>query len=114
MGASLWEIPELYIENSPIFKIDQVTTPILIMHNKKDDLVPWMQSVEFFTGLRRLGKKAWMLQYDQGGHGVGGQDAIDFAIRLTQFFRSLSQRYSTTKMDDARNSCEIKGHRISI
>ncbi len=53
---SLKERPDLYIENSPIFKADQVTTPLLIMHTKKDPLVPWMQAVEFFTGLRRAGK----------------------------------------------------------
>ncbi len=63
-------VSKLYIKNSPIFNIDKVTTPILIMHNKADELVPWMQGVEFFTGLRRLQKKAWMLQYDNGGHGV--------------------------------------------
>ncbi len=59
IGYSLWNRPELYIENSPVFKADQVTTPLLIMHNKKDPLVSWTQAVEFFTGLRRL-KKANM------------------------------------------------------
>ncbi len=56
LGSTLWERPDLYFENSCVFKIDQVTTPILIMHNKGDELVPWMQSVELFTGLRRLQK----------------------------------------------------------
>jgi dipeptidyl aminopeptidase/acylaminoacyl peptidase len=86
IGAHLWERPDLYLENSPILKADKVVTPILIMHNKKDESVPWMQAVELFTSLRRLGKKAWMLQYDDGGHGVGGKDAVDYTIRLTQFF----------------------------
>jgi hypothetical protein len=27
-----------------------------------------------------------MLQYDDGGHSVKGKDAVDFTIRLTQFF----------------------------
>ena len=27
-----------------------------------------------------------MLQYDEGGHSVFGKDAIDYTIRLTQFF----------------------------
>ncbi len=45
-----------------------------------------MQSVEFFTGLRRLEKPVWMLQYDEGGHGVSGKDAVDWTIRMTQFF----------------------------
>ncbi len=86
IGRTLWQRPDLYIANSPIFKIDCVTTPLLIMHNKGDEVVPWMQSVEFFTGLRRLGKKVWMLQYDEGTHGVGGKESIDFTTRITQFF----------------------------
>jgi len=84
--SSLWERPSLYIEESPIFSADQVTTPLLMMHNKRDKLVSWMQGVEFFTALRRLRKKAWMLQYDYGSHAVDGNDAIDYTIRMTQFF----------------------------
>ncbi|KAA2238790.1 S9 family peptidase [Chitinophaga agrisoli] len=86
MAATLWQRPELYIDNSPIFKGNAVTTPLLIMHNKADAIVPWNQSVEFFTALRRLNKKAWMLQYDKSGHTVTGQNAADYTIRLTQFF----------------------------
>ncbi len=88
MGASPWQIPESYISNSPVYRLNAVTAPVLIMHNKKDISVPWMQSVELFTGLRRLGKSAWMLQYDNGGHGLWHRslDAIDFTIRTIQFF----------------------------
>ncbi len=44
------------------------------------------QGVEMFLALRRLGKKVWMLQYDNGDHGVNGKDAEDYTIRFTQFF----------------------------
>jgi len=84
--ASLWQRPDLYIKGSPIFKADQVTTPLLMMHNKKDGSVPWAQAVEFFTALRRLGRKVWMLQYDEGTHFVDGKEALDYTIRMTQFF----------------------------
>ncbi len=67
MGVTLWERPDLFIKNSPVFKADQVTTPILLMHTKPDGAVPFEQAVEFFTALRRLGKKAWLLQYNSEG-----------------------------------------------
>ncbi len=35
-GRPLWEIPDLCIKNSPILQLDRVTSPILIVHNKKD------------------------------------------------------------------------------
>jgi dipeptidyl aminopeptidase/acylaminoacyl peptidase len=83
---TLWQRPDIYIKNSPIFCLGQVSAPLLIIHHKKDYLVPWEQSVELFNGLRRLQKKAWMLQYDKGGHGVQGREAEDLTIRMTQFF----------------------------
>jgi dipeptidyl aminopeptidase/acylaminoacyl peptidase len=86
IGASLWKRQNLYIKNSPIFYALKVKTPLLMVSNKQDGRVPFMQGVELFTALRRLGKKAWMLQYDEGNHGLGGQQYIDYLIRMTQFF----------------------------
>jgi dienelactone hydrolase len=87
LGYTLWEKPELYIQNSPIFKADQVQTPLLIMHNKDDGEVPFQQGIEWFTALRRLGKKVWMLQYDKEYHGINQQkNKTDFSIRVMQFF----------------------------
>jgi len=86
MGAPLWEAPERYIENSPVLGADEITTPLLMMHNKKDEVVPFAQGVELITGLRRLGKTGWMLQYDDCAHTLSGPPAMDFSIRMTQFF----------------------------
>jgi dienelactone hydrolase len=86
MGGSLWEQPELYLKASPVLNADEIKSPLLIMHNKKDQLVPWSQGLEMFMALRRLNKKVWMLQYDNGGHNVAGEEAKDYTIRLTQYF----------------------------
>jgi dienelactone hydrolase len=87
MGATLWQTPKRYIQNSPIFMADRVTTPLLLMNNKEDGIVPFTQGVEFFTALRELGKRVWMLQYDAGGHSLDrGKDAMDYSIRMAQFF----------------------------
>jgi len=85
-GATPWERPDLYKKSSPVLYADRVTTPLLIMHNEKDNQIPWRQGVEFYMALRRLGKKVWMLQYDSGGHCVYGNNAVDYTLRLTQFF----------------------------
>lgn len=87
MGKTLWEDPSRYIKNSPIFHANKVNTPLLIMHNEKDIRVPWSQGVEFYTGLRRLNKKVWMLQYDNGNHVVNDyEESLDYTTRLQQFF----------------------------
>jgi len=86
MGVTLWQRPDLYLKNSPILKMDKVTTPLLILHNKGDFAVPWGQGIEVFLALQHLGKKVWLLQYERGQHSVYGQDAWDYTVRLTQFF----------------------------
>lgn len=87
IGGTLWEYPLRYIENSPIFTLDKVNTPVLIMHNDEDGAVPWYQGIEYFVGLRRLGKPAWMLNYRGEPHWpLKTQNRIDFNIRMSQFF----------------------------
>jgi len=86
MGKDVWEIPNTYIKTSPIFKLDKVTTPFLIMHTKKDGVCSYEDALKFFTGLRRLGKRSWMLAYSEGNHGLLGKEAEDFATRMMQFF----------------------------
>ncbi|MDR1980327.1 MAG: prolyl oligopeptidase family serine peptidase [Tannerellaceae bacterium] len=87
IGATIWEAPELYRENSPLFFADKVQTPLLIMHNDKDGAVPWYQGVEYFMALRRLNKPVWMLQYNNEAHNLKERkNCKDLGIRLQQFF----------------------------
>jgi len=87
LGATLWEKPELYLENSPLFNLDQMTTPVLILHNDKDGAVPWYQGIEYFVALRRLNKEAWLLNYNNEPHWPKKrQNRIDFNTRMQQFF----------------------------
>jgi dipeptidyl aminopeptidase/acylaminoacyl peptidase len=87
LGSTPWKNPATYIKNSPIFFIDKVTTPLLLMHNKDDGAVQFGQSVELFTALRRLEKKVWLLQYDSEGHHILDFNKVyDFLVRQQQFF----------------------------
>lgn len=87
IGANLWERPDLYIENSPLFNINKITTPTLILHNDNDGAVPWYQGIEFFVAMRRLNKKAWMLNYNDEPHWpVKYPNRKDFQIKMSQFF----------------------------
>ena len=89
IGKTLWEdgALELYIENSPVFFADKVSTPVLIMHNDADGAVPWYQGIEFFMSLRRLGKPVWLLEYNDEAHNLmERRNCKDLSIRLQQFF----------------------------
>ena len=87
IGATLWQRPDLYIKNSALFSADKINTPLLIMQNDADGAVPWYQGIEFFTALKRLGKKAWMLEYNGEAHNLlERKNRKDLSIRLSQFF----------------------------
>jgi dienelactone hydrolase len=87
IGATLWEAPMRFIENSPVFMADRVKTPLLMIHNDQDDAVPWYQGIEYYLALRRLGKECYLLNYNGEPHNLVKRAAArDFAARMFQFF----------------------------
>ena len=87
IGGSLWETPMRYIENSPLFWLDKVTTPLFIMSNDADDAVPWYQGIEFFVAMRRLGKEVYLIDYNNDVHNPASRaNQKDIAMRMQQFF----------------------------
>ncbi len=87
IGATLWEAPMKFIENSPVFMADRVTTPLLMIANDQDDAVPWYQGIEYYLALRRLGKECYLLNYNGEPHNLAKRAAArDFAARMFQFF----------------------------
>lgn len=87
LGASLWEVPLRYVENSPLFWADEIETPLLIMHNDNDGAVPWYQGIEFIMALRRLGKEAYMYNYNGEEHGLRKRvNQQDWTVRMQEFF----------------------------
>ena len=70
IGGSLWEKRQRYIDNSPLFHLDKVETPVLIYCGEGYDGFDYTQSGEVFSGLRRLEKKASFAWYRGEGHHV--------------------------------------------
>ena len=87
IGATLWERPDLYIKNSPLFHVPKIFTPMVIMANDADGAVPWYQGIELFTAMRRLNKPSWMLNYNGEAHNLRERkNQKDISIREQQFF----------------------------
>lgn len=87
IGGSLWEYPMRFIENSPIFHVDKVQTPLLLINNDEDDAVPWYQGIEFYLGLRRMNKEAYMFSYNGEKHGLRKRiNQKDYTRRMQEFF----------------------------
>jgi len=82
-----WTARDRYIENSPIFYLDRVETPLLILHGSKDFAVEPFLSEEIFVDLRRLGKPVVYVKYEGEGHGIERyHNQIDFVERVVDWF----------------------------
>src|SRR5262249_32282188 len=86
IGITPWTAANLYIENSPVFFIGNIETPLLMMHGDLDAAVPIGQAMEMFLAMRRAGKKVWFLEYKHDDHELGESSAWDYTIRMMQFF----------------------------
>lgn len=98
LGATPWSSPLRYLENSPLFTMDKVQTPILIMHNDADGHVPWYQGIEYFVAMKRLGKPCWLLNYTGEPHWpLVMANRIDFQRRMFQFFNHYLKKEKEPK-----------------
>ena len=84
MGGTLWEYPERYRENSPLFDFPAIETPLLIAQGERDgDLVP---AEAIFTALERLGKSVEYRRYAGEGHVITGRaNVMDLWERRLEF-----------------------------
>ena len=68
LGGPPWKVPFEYVSASPVFFLDRVETPLLLIYGTADDSVGVEQGGEMFVGLRRLEKEATLLRYHGEGH----------------------------------------------
>jgi dipeptidyl aminopeptidase/acylaminoacyl peptidase len=89
MGGTLWQYRERYIENSPVFYLDRVQTPVLIIQGTEDQGARDYHSNELFADLRRLGKEATYLKYYGANHTVlsfSYEERVDVLNRMIAWF----------------------------
>jgi len=89
MGGTPWQVRERYIENSPIFHLDRIKTPLLIIHASADTAVAPFLGDEVFVALRRLGKEVGYAKYEGESHSPiywSYPNQVDFCNRMIAWF----------------------------
>ena len=89
LGGPPWERPYDYVAASPIFFLDRVETPLLLIYGTEDDAVGVEQGGEMFVGLRRLEKEVTLLRYHGEGHvptDYGEANRRDVVARVLAWF----------------------------
>lgn len=65
-----WNRRDIYVDQSPLFAADRVTTPILLTHGADDTNVPPGESEQFFTALKLLGKTVAYVKVEGQNHAI--------------------------------------------
>jgi dienelactone hydrolase len=88
MAVPPWEDLEAYLRNSPIARIQDLKTPLLVEAGDADGTVEWHQSMEFYNSARRAGRQDLvMLLYPGEDHGLRKKEnQIDYHRRINQWF----------------------------
>lgn len=67
MGVPPWRDPQRYIDNSPLFQADKITTPLMLVHGDLD-FVNVNEAEQLFAALHRQGKDVQLVRYWGEGH----------------------------------------------
>ncbi len=69
-----WDAPEVFIDQSPIFRADRVTTPLMLVTGMDDTNVPAGESIQFYTALKLLGRDVEFIQVEGQDHHIVDYD----------------------------------------
>ena len=78
--------PQVYQDGSPIYQVDQVRSPVLILHGLEDDIVPPETGEEWVEALRKAGKTFEYKTYAGEGHGFLQRAVIRDGYARTERF----------------------------
>jgi dipeptidyl aminopeptidase/acylaminoacyl peptidase len=65
-----WRDTADYLERSPLSHVDQVHTPVLVIHNEQDYRTALDQGLQFYTALRMQKKPASLAVFPDSSHGM--------------------------------------------
>jgi dipeptidyl aminopeptidase/acylaminoacyl peptidase len=68
--APPWQDSADYLARSPLSYVEQVRTPVLVIHNQDDFRAPLDQGLQFYTALKELHKPARLAVFPDSSHGM--------------------------------------------
>ncbi|MGI8552431.1 MAG: S9 family peptidase, partial [Dehalococcoidia bacterium] len=90
MGGSPWEHRDLYLRQSPISYVQQIQTPLLMLHGENDLRCNPHQADEFFTALKYFEKEVVLVRYPGENHMLRSRGKpshrLDYDQRLLDWF----------------------------
>ncbi len=87
MEVPFWDDMEAHFRNSPIHKVHEMETPLLMAFGNEDGVVDWDQGTEFYNFARRAGKQMVLIVYEGEDHGFRQEpNQVDYHRRILEWF----------------------------
>jgi dienelactone hydrolase len=87
MEVALYEDFQAYVDNSAVYNVHNMTTPLLLEHGDSDGIIAWYQSIMLYNIARRAKKNVVMLGYIGEDHGLRQkQNQKDYQHRILAWF----------------------------
>jgi dipeptidyl aminopeptidase/acylaminoacyl peptidase len=116
-GGTLWEKREKFIENSPVFYLDKVQTPLLIFQGTSDDATNPTHSDQVFVFLRSLGKEVEYVKYTDQVHAPSLWSypyQVDRLNRTIAWFDQWLKTPATVANPAEKSSARLDRHRRAL
>jgi dipeptidyl aminopeptidase/acylaminoacyl peptidase len=82
-GAFPWNRRDIYVDHSPLFMADRISSPLLLLHGEIDNNVPPGESYQMFAALKLLGKDVELITFKGQRHFI-----LEYEKRL-QWMRTI-------------------------
>jgi dienelactone hydrolase len=87
MEVALYEDFQAYVDNSAVYNVHNMTTPLLLEHGDSDGIIAWYQSIMLYNIARRAKKNIVMLGYIGADHGLRKKEnQRDYQHRILAWF----------------------------
>jgi dipeptidyl aminopeptidase/acylaminoacyl peptidase len=84
-----WAAPAKYIDASPLFRVDRVQTPTLVLCGQNDMRTPLGHSEQWYHALKRVGVAAQLVIYPGEGHSPSEAAWEDVMVRSIGWYSRL-------------------------
>ncbi len=93
IGTTPFEDIQKYWDKSPLKYVENIETPLLIIHSENDYRCPLEQAEQLFVALRKLGKPVEMIIFPDEGHELSRSGKPKHRVERLHYIRSWFNRY---------------------
>lgn len=92
-GGMPWENRETYVKYSPITYVENIVTPLLIVHSEQDYRCPIEQGEQMFVSLKKLGRTVEFIRFPNENHELSRSGQPKHRIQRIDFNMDWWNRY---------------------